>query len=1252
MQFRNLLLTSGFLLLTCLHAWADTEPDNNTHTGADVLVEGDTVAGAVSGGDSEDWYQLVTTNDGTIALSLDFTGLAGQYVNFRMYDSDGATILTGAGTDYDYTGTGATVYSISQRAAGTYYVRIYMGFAGSYVLSNEIITPAAANDAEPNDTPASALTITEGGSVTGHIKFKSNGGAVDAEDYYQLTTTQDGTISLSLEYEGPEANYTYFYLYDSDGTTFLPSVGNDYDYGTPGATVQTISGLAAGTYYINVDDGSFAGGYVLSASVITDGITNDVEPNGTAATALTIAEGGTVSGHIRYRLNGGSNDAEDYYQLTTTQDGTISLSLEYIGSTSGYAYCYLYDSDGTTFLPSAGTDYDYGTAGATIQTIAGLAAGTYYINIDDGNLAGGYILTANVITDGVTNDVEPNNTPATALTIAEGGNVSGHIRFRVNGGGFDEDDYYQLTTTQDGTISLSLEYIGLNSNYAYFYLYDSDGTTFLAGAGTDYDYGTTGATTQTIAGLAAGTYYVRVNDGNFAGGYILSASVITDGIPNDAEPNDVMATAIPIETNSTVQGHIDYRNNGGSHDEDDYYQIELNSAGAMTMSLEIASTNAGQYTYFYLYNEGGTYIGGGTNYDYGTPGATTQHYASLAAGIYYLNVHNGNAATGYTLTNTYCPDAITIIAEGETTFCEGESVTLSTEDHHLSYLWSDGSITETNTVTLSGDHYLTIDNGGGCVRISNTITVESTPLPVAAIMTDGPEEFCAGGDVILSVDATPDSYNWSNGETTSTITVTETGDYSVELEKNGCTAISDPIHIEVNANPIAVITPDGATEFCDGGSVTLNASPAGDYLWSDGSTGSSVVADATNTYSVTVTDANGCSDMSETINVTENANPTAGISADGPTEFCSGESVNLMASGGATYLWSTGATTSTINVMTGGDYSVTVFSAEGCSDMSDMISVTVSVCEDLVIVAEGPTEFCSDGSVTLTSSEISGNVWSTGETTQSIIVTTSGDYYCENAGDMSNMITVTVTAIPSISISSPSTLICYEGSVELTATTDGFNLQWQHDGIDIPGATGTVYNATINGKYTCTASNGICNTVSGTIKLKYAERVATTPSGTAALCGPTLNMSVPAIPGSTYQWYQNNAAIAGATSNTYTTSTIGKFYCLITNAGCTRASKLLTVSECRLADAGNEFVVYPNPASEAFAVEYSVATAGNISIWISDITGRIIQAENKTVDAGTYVDMFGGEQFIPGMYIITLTGTDGKTAQQKLVIEK
>src|SRR6185295_3972738 len=150
-------------------------------------------------------------------------------------------------------------------------------------------------------------------------------------------------------------------------------------------------------------------------------------------------------------------------------------------------------------------------------------------------------------------------------------------------------------------------------------------------------------------------------------------------------------------------------------------------------------------------------------------------------------------------------------------------------------------------------------------------------------------------------------------------TVTVTG-------ANGCSATSAATDVTVNPVPLATITPSGATTFCAGDSVTLTASAGASYLWSPGgATTASIVANASGSYTVTVTDGNNCSATSVATVVTVNPLPVATITPSGATTFCAGGSVTLDAGAGfASYLWSSGQSTRTIDVNASGSYTVTV----------------------------------------------------------------------------------------------------------------------------------------------------------------------------------------------------------------------------------------------------------------------------------------------------------------------------------------
>ncbi len=169
--------------------------------------------------------------------------------------------------------------------------------------------------------------------------------------------------------------------------------------------------------------------------------------------------------------------------------------------------------------------------------------------------------------------------------------------------------------------------------------------------------------------------------------------------------------------------------------------------------------------------------------------------------------------------------------------------------------------------------------------------------------------------------------------------------------------------------------------------VTYKEDPNDDisYLWSPGGSTSTLlyVNPSVNTAYTLTAIYQGVA-TSTTYNVVVNPVPT--ITANGSTTICPGSSVTLTASNGGSYLWNTGATTQSISVSTPGNYSVTV---ENCSSSTP---ITVSYKPAPVITPSSYTTFCPGQSITLSATAGSSYLWSTGETTQSITVSSAGNY--------------------------------------------------------------------------------------------------------------------------------------------------------------------------------------------------------------------------------------------------------------------
>ena len=204
-------------------------------------------------------------------------------------------------------------------------------------------------------------------------------------------------------------------------------------------------------------------------------------------------------------------------------------------------------------------------------------------------------------------------------------------------------------------------------------------------------------------------------------------------------------------------------------------------------------------------------------------------------------------------------------------------------------------------------------------------------------------------------------------------------------------------------NPTSTITASGATTFCQGGRVTLSASNGSSYAWSTGATSQSIEVSSGGNYSVTVTNANGCSATSAATAVVVNALPTPTITASGATTFCQGGRVTLSASTGSSYAWSTGATSQSIEVSSAGNYTVTVTNANGCSATSAATAVVVNALPTAPISASGPLTISQTGSVVL--STASGQSYQWFRDGSVIVGATANTYTANTAGSYTVRVT-------------------------------------------------------------------------------------------------------------------------------------------------------------------------------------------------------------------------------------------------------
>jgi hypothetical protein len=359
-----------------------------------------------------------------------------------------------------------------------------------------------------------------------------------------------------------------------------------------------------------------------------------------------------------------------------------------------------------------------------------------------------------------------------------------------------------------------------------------------------------------------------------------------------------------------------------------------------------------------------------------------------------------------------------------------------------------------------------------------SILMDAPELPV--ITASGPTIFCAGNSVTLT-SSSSNSYLWSNSATTQSTTVSASGTYSVTVKDvNGCPLTSVPKTILVNTLPTPVVT--GPAAYCKGSSINLTTGNYATYLWNTNATTRNIPVSSTGNYSVSVVDANGCAGTSAAVTITENALPTAVATANGPTAFCQGKSVVLSSNPAVSYIWSNTEATQSISATASGSYTVKITDANGCTSApSAPVVVQVDPIPVPTVTASGVIIFCDGNNVTLTSSPATSYLWSNFETTQSIIVTKTGNYTV-NAMDANGCsapsvpLPVTVNAIPAPVVSVASDTL-------LTSSFVNGN-QWYFNGSILPGAISKYLIASKEGEYYVAVTDNNCTGNSPAVTVK------------------------------------------------------------------------------------------------------------------------------------------------------------------------
>lgn len=365
----------------------------------------------------------------------------------------------------------------------------------------------------------------------------------------------------------------------------------------------------------------------------------------------------------------------------------------------------------------------------------------------------------------------------------------------------------------------------------------------------------------------------------------------------------------------------------------------------------------------------------GVSYLWST-GDTTSSIEIFSAGQYWVTITSGPCNASDTVNVNYLLYPV-INFPPDVIICPDDSLLLNGGAPATSYLWSTGDTTQTIYIDLSGTYFVTATNGH-CSALDTT-TAAQVIFPALGNDTT----MCTGQTALLDVFMSGASYLWSTGAGTASITVSSAGQYWVKITYGICQNY-DTINVNYLSYPVVNIPSD--ITICEDDSVFLDpGSGAISYLWSTGDTTQTIYASNTGMYIITA--FNQQCFRSDTTVIQEVVVPPLG----GDTVLCTDQTIVLNAIyPGATYQWSTGATSSFITVATPGQYWV-ITNFSFCQKKDTINIGYIPYPEVSLTTIES---ICPNTSITLDAGNNSTTAyfWSTGDTTQTINVSAGGTY--------------------------------------------------------------------------------------------------------------------------------------------------------------------------------------------------------------------------------------------------------------------
>lgn len=1133
----------------------ETQGASNSNVAGYNILCGGLTGTSISGG------LAILTGGQSIAVPI--AGCAGT-VTPTVTWSPGATLSSTNTLSTTATPTSTTTYTLTASANGC---------TNQDQVTVTIGTPPSVSVNSPSICAGQSATLTATPATAGGSYLWSPGGQT--------------TSSISVS---PTSTSTYSVVYTLNGCASASTSGTVTVAPSPTVSIAPVTFCPGSAV-------------TLTATANPTGGTFDWAPGGQTSNSISVSPSGTTNYTVNYSLSGcptvtatGTATVANVVDWANIQwPGTANIcegqTLDIygqvyeagltnpVGQAAGITVSYAVSTTNTnpaTWPASSWTSANYNPLSSINPnndeysgTLSGLTAGTYYYafsyTYNGCTVYGGFNANGGGFWDGTNNvngvvTVSANTTPTfnPIAAICSGAALNPLPTTSNNGISGTWSPALDNTQTTSYTFTPSTGFCGTTAN-----LTITVNSLPTAGITNNTNATELNCTTTNISltGTGGGTY--EWNDGTSIIGTNAGLNITNPGVyelivTNAAGCQEATSLQITQDTISPIVA----------------ISVGTTELNCTTTSISLNANGATNYTWY----NGTTTLATGAILIVNAPGTYTVVGAEP----------NGCTATASEIItqNIVAPTlAITNLSGTTTLNCTTTTINLNASGGS-SYSWSNGTSVVSTTaalgVTLPGTYTVSSTGANGCVGTTSiTITQDISVPSIALSNTNGILLNCSNTSTTLTASG-GNSYSWSNGSsivgTTASINVTTPGTYTVTATStNGCTSTASQVITQDLSAPTASISSSVANNMltCTTTSILLTASGNGTYNWSQGATslGSSPTLNITNpgTYTLTVAGANGCTATSSVVISQNIQNPTATISNNTNTLTCSTTNIALTASGGGTYSWSNGTSvvgsSANLNVSAPGTYTVTVTSANGCTN-----TAAATILQDILAPIGGSTNnsnttvlSCSQTSISLTATGGVSYSWSNGTSvvgsSANLSVTTPGTYTVTITGangcttTQSSTITQTVAA-PVVAISNvpnSSELTCTLTSIALTASGGG-TYSWSN-GTTILGTSATL-NVTNPGTYTVTVtgSNGCSSTASTTITQNITAPIAaiTANPNTTMLSCTNSAISLAATGGISYAWSSGgtslgiNATISISTPGTYTVTATGANGCTAT----------------------------------------------------------------------------------------------------------